>query len=159
MKCTAEFSPCRTYRYRLDRIWDETKEYCVFIGLNPSTADETTDDPTIRRCIGFAKDWGFGALVMLNLFALRSTSPLVLYTHKTPEGPDQENDWRIYQHVATTGRIVCAWGSHGKLHGRGNNIRYLLSNEGIALRHFGLTKNGQPKHPLYLPKTAALDYF
>ena len=72
---SAEFSPDKVYRYELWRIWDEALPVCMFIGLNPSTADETVDDPTIRRCINFAKEWGYGQLVMTNLFAFRATKP------------------------------------------------------------------------------------
>lgn len=75
MKKTAKLSDCRTYRYELWRTWDESKPYAMFIGLNPSTADETEDDPTIRRCINFAKTWGYGGLCMTNLFAYRATQP------------------------------------------------------------------------------------
>ena len=74
----AVFSPCRTYRYALSRVWAADKPYALFIGLNPSTADETLDDPTIRRCIDFAKRWGYGGLVMANLFAYRATDPAVM---------------------------------------------------------------------------------
>ena len=87
----ATFSPCRTWRYSLWRIWQPGKPYVVFIGLNPSTATEVEDDPTIRRCIRYAQDWDYGGLYMLNVFALRSTDPKALYRHSDPKGPDNSN--------------------------------------------------------------------
>ena len=85
------FSPCRRYRYTLWRAWDMFNPgYVMFIGLNPSTADEVQDDPTIRRCIGYAKEWGYGAFCMTNIFAFRATDPRVMKAQADPVGP--END-------------------------------------------------------------------
>lgn len=89
----AILSEDRKYRYILSRTWDETKPTVLFIGLNPSTADENEDDPTIRRCIIFAKSWGYGGLIMANLFAFRTTNPQGLYSEKNPVG--SENDYYI----------------------------------------------------------------
>lgn len=90
MKKYATLSEDRKYRYTLTRIWDETKPKVMFIGLNPSTADETKDDPTIIRCINFAKSWGYGGLEMTNLFAFRATNPKVMKNEKEPIGKDND---------------------------------------------------------------------
>lgn len=146
----AVFSPCRQYRYSLWRRWEadcEPSRMCAFIGLNPSTADETLDDPTIRRCIRFCKDWGFGGYVMLNLFAFRATDPKVMKAAKEPIGAD--NDYAILRVVLSAGQTVCAWGNHGTFKGRAENRVNNLRDNGRKLYHLGLTKTGQPSHPLY----------
>ena len=140
----AMFSPCRTYRYTLWRIWSEVEPVVAFVGLNPSTADESVDDPTIRRCIGFAESWGYGGLVMLNLFAYRATDPNVMKRVADPVGPD--NDGYLCSQSNMCGRIIAAWGVHGLHRGRANRVRLMIDN----LHHLGLTKGGHPKHPLYL---------
>lgn len=147
---TAHFSSDRLYRYSLYRDWDrwQNMRSFVVIGLNPSTADEFVDDPTIRRCIGFAKREGCGRLVMLNLFAIRATDPKVMLAHAAPIG--DEND-AVIRHCTsfTTGRpplVVAAWGAHGHHLGRDREVRRLVAD----LRCFGTTKDGQPRHPLYL---------
>lgn len=114
---TARFSPCRRYRYELWRRWDvPTAPFAMFIGLNPSTADETADDPTIRRCIRFARDWGFGGLLMTNLFAFRATDPAVMKAEAEPVGP--ENSAIIQSNACNAGIIIAAWGVHGVHMGR-----------------------------------------
>lgn len=140
----AQFSPCRLYRYSLWRVWDEDYPKCAFIGLNPSTADETKDDPTIRKCIGFAKAWGYGGLFMLNAFALRATDPKVMKAHAEPIGPENDHVLSIY--AEETPLVVAAWGVDGKHRNRCRDVRRLIGK----LHHLGLTKDGQPKHPLYL---------
>jgi len=92
MKTDAKFSTCRKYRYALWRIWDDSKPYAMIVGLNPSTADETKNDPTISRCINFSKDWGYGGLCMANLFAFRATKPSVLMSSNDPVG-SANDDW------------------------------------------------------------------
>lgn len=151
---SATFSPCGKYRYDLRRVWRPGKRVMVFVGLNPSTADQSTDDPTIRRILGFADDWGYGALVMLNAFAYRSTDPKALASmiarRRDPVGA--ENDATIERVFAEhhADRLVIGWGAHGVLLGRGRH----LAERALALHGrpqcFGLTGNGQPKHPLYL---------
>ena len=148
----AWFSPCGTYRYGLRRVWGPYKEtgwLCAFVMLNPSTADENVDDPTIRRCIGFAKAWGFSGLHVANLFALRSTDPKALRKHRDPVGP--ANDSMIRGLASDCDDVICAWGAHGKLNGRAERVLTLL--RGMRVSHLGLTKAGQPRHPLYLPKS------
>lgn len=143
---SAHFSPCRTYRYSLTRdIAPLTGEgTCTFIGLNPSTADETADDPTIRRCIRFARDWGFARLKMLNLYAYRATDPRDLYAFSGDRvGP--ENDHTIAVVVGGSDLVVCAWGANNT---RGRDERVLGL---IAAPHaLGLTAGGKPQHPLYV---------
>jgi len=154
--CTgATFSPCRIYRYALWRAWDFQKPTLIVIGLNPSTADERQDDPTIRRCIGFAKRVGCGRYVMLNLFAFRATETKVMKAHLEPIGPD--NDAAIAGWAAFGGsRIVAAWGVHGAWQNRDTQVCRLLKSLDVHLECFGTTKDGYPKHPLYLPNAAAL---
>lgn len=144
--CSARFSPDRQYRYELWRRWG-AGEYCLFVGLNPSTADETKDDPTIRRCINFAKAWGYGALCMANLFAYRATDPADMKREPEPNGP--ENDDTLKRLAAGAGVVIAAWGVHGTHHGRNAEVMAMLPN----LDCLGVTKDGHPKHPLYLPKT------
>lgn len=112
----AVLSDCAKYRYTLTRRWDHSLPAAVFIGLNPSTADADLDDPTIRRCIRFARDWGYGALVMVNLFASRATDPADLPAGEMAIGP--ENDrlaWHETGHaLATGGIVIAAWGAHAR---------------------------------------------
>lgn len=144
---TANFDPTRTYRYTLGRQWGIGGR-AVFVMLNPSTADEHQEDPTIRRCIGYARDWGFGSLTILNIFALRSTDPRALLTSLDPVGPG--NDAAIVSLVRGSDMVVAAWGAHGRLKNRGECVRDMLSREGFALHYLKLTNDGQPGHPLYL---------
>jgi len=141
----AIFSPCRAYRYSLWRIWSDVMPVVGFIGLNPSTADETVNDPTIRRCMRFAKDWGYGGLIMLNLFAFRSTDPKGLRTVDDPVGP--ENDGHLCTQSEMCAKMIAAWGIHGAYLDRGAQVQQMLSGN---LWHLGLTKDGFPRHPLYL---------
>lgn len=155
MSGTATFSPDRRHRYTLTRRWASDGLTFVVVGLNPSTADETQDDPTIRRCIGFAKREGCGAFVMLNVFALRSTDPQALYTWQGVHPVGLHNDRHIREVASRDDVIVvAAWGSHGaNFRARIEQVRALLPTSTLC---FGLTLGGQPKHPLYLPSTAAL---
>ncbi len=148
----AQFSDCRKYRYALWRTWNAGECQVTFIGLNPSTADEDTDDPTIRRCIGFAKKWGFGGINMLNLFAYRATDPKVLM--RAPVNPigKANNDFLKMYHTPA-GLSVACWGQHGLLMNRGDEVIEMLGKNTLSC--LGVTKKGQPKHPLYLPKDTA----
>ncbi len=141
----AEFSPCRLYRYSLWRLWDDRPKV-AFIGLNPSTADETADDPTIRRCIGYASDWGYGGLYMLNLFAFRATDPKDMKAASDPVGPD--NNLALTGHALTCAKTIAAWGNDGLYRARSAAVRAMLPR----LYCLGLNANGEPKHPLYLAK-------
>lgn len=146
MERGAFFSPDRTYRYDLWRGWDDKKPVVAFIGLNPSTADENTDDPTIRRCIAFAQSWGYGRLYMVNLFALRATDPKVMKAHHEPIG--KMNDERIRQIYRASDIVIAAWGKDGTHLNRDRRVRAMLPNL-YALRISN--KTDQPWHPLYLP--------
>ena len=152
---SAIFSPCRVYRYRLEREiairLDGPGGACAFIMLNPSTADETLNDPTIRRCIGFAEAWGFSRLIIGNLFALRSTDPKALYSTPHPEGPD--NDKHLKAICEEADMVIAAWGVHGAHRDRGKAVRQMLHPRGVDLHHLGLTKDEHPRHPLYLAKS------
>lgn len=143
---SAIFSPCRKYRFTLERHWKREKGFALFVCLNPSTADENIDDPTIRRCIRFSETWGYGGLVMCNIFSLRSTDPKALYTQSLIE-PISENYNYIEKYSKFAGITIAAWGNHGDLNSRGETVlRSFLKKP----YHLGLTKSGQPKHPLYL---------
>lgn len=143
---TAVISRCGTYRYRLDRVWDQGLPLVAFLMLNPSTADADQDDPTIRRCIGFAKSWGFGGLIVGNLFALRSTDPKALYEHPDPIGPD--NDTHLVNIAQSARKVICAWGTHGAYRDRGREVGHRL--EFFPLAALKVTKDGHPGHPLYI---------
>jgi hypothetical protein len=148
MNKSATFSPCRKYRYTLWRHWGSifTSRYAMFIGLNPSTADETNDDPTIRRCIGYAKEWGYGGLCMTNLFAFRATSPKDMKVVDDPVGPD--NDHYLKFITESVDVILAAWGNHGAYRDRDEEVYKMIPK----LSYLKLTKAGFPAHPLYLPK-------
>lgn len=146
MDKSAILSADRKYRYVLTRILDETKPTVVFIGLNPSTADEEVDDKTIRKCIGYAKRWGYGKLIMVNLFAFRSTDPSMLKRVEDPVGLD--NDSYIQKCVSESNLVIACWGNHGKLLNRDKVLMDSLPNLVCLKRN----KNGTPHHPLYLSK-------
>lgn len=146
---TATISEDGRYRYDLGRRWDEGPRV-LWIMLNPSIADADIDDPTIRRCLGFTRAWGYGGLVVVNLFAMRATDPRELYTADDPVGP--ENDEYLRRHAAGAGLVVAAWGSHGWLHGRDADVRKILDELNVTARCLGHTNAGAPRHPLYLRK-------
>lgn len=137
------------YRYRLWRRWEEGPEV-VFVLLNPSTADGAVDDPTLRRCIGFARRWGMGGLQVVNLFALRATDPRALREAGDPVGP--LNDQVLHEVAGNAARVVYGWGNHGVLFGRGEAVWRSLGSG----QCFGLTAVGQPRHPLYVRGDASL---
>lgn len=132
-------------------------EYVQFIGLNPSTADETADDPTIRRCIGFAKDWGFGALCMTNLFAFRATDPeeMMSAEHPISHPPSLCNDGWLKAIADGAGMIVAAWGTHGRFMERSAEVKAMFRSQNKVLHCLGLNNDGTPRHPLYLPRETA----
>lgn len=152
----AEFSECMKYRYALGRQFKHGVGICVFVMLNPSTADANIDDPTIRRCMNYAHDWGFGRLVVVNIFAWRSTNPKVLKKLADAIGP--QNDGVVMREVSKAQRVICAWGAHGDLYRRGRAVLATLQNA-CRPEHLGLTKSGQPKHPLYLKADAVPERF
>lgn len=154
---SAELSHCGAYRYSLGRIWREGGPSMLFVMLNPSTADADTDDPTIRRCIGFARREGCGALMVVNLFALRTSDPIALLKADDPVGPF--NDYHIGRavqlHARSGARIVLAHGRvHSRLHPRYRHVQIMLRN--VETWCLGRTAAGYPRHPLYLRADAPL---
>lgn len=149
VESSAVLSADEVYRYELRRIWDDTLPRCAWIMLNPSTADHEHDDPTIRRCMAFARAWGYGAIVVRNLFALRATKPRELLTHPDPVGP--ENDEYLRAGVTWDDLVMCAWGTHGAIRDRGPRLLERYTECGAVLHTFGLTQGGHPRHPLYVP--------
>jgi hypothetical protein len=147
----ATFSDDERYRYQLRRTWAPDDQSLGFVMLNPSTATERYVDPTIGRCVGFARSWGYGGIVVCNLFALRATDPKALRVDPDPVGPENDETLR---HLAETSRtVVCAWGVHGTLYARAVAVRRLLTRAStVAL---GTTKAGHPRHPLYVPAVTA----
>lgn len=144
----AKFSACMRYRYQLWRQWDASKEMAVFVMLNPSTADEIDNDPTVERCQRRAIQMGFGGLRVVNIFAYRSTDPVALYQQEDPVGP--ENDAAILDAAKGAGLVICAWGKHGNYKGRGLQVVQMLTDAGVQSHYLQLNQDGTPKHPLYV---------
>lgn len=147
MTGSATFSEDCLYRYTLEREWKSGDGTCLFIMLNPSTATAEENDNTIRRCIGYAMDWGYQRLAVGNLFALRSTDPKGLLDVADPVGPD--NDEWLQQLHADAAEAVGAWGATKWAQARGARVLEMFPD----LKCLGTTAGGSPKHPLYLPKT------
>jgi hypothetical protein len=143
LKNTAKLSECRKYRYALWRTWDDSKSYVMFIGLNPSTADENTDDPTLTRCINYAKSWGYGGVCMANLFAFRATEPSDMKASNYPIG-SENNKW-LKKLAKEAALVVAAWGNDGSYLGRSKQVLEIIPN----LSCLKLNKSGEPAHPLY----------
>lgn len=146
---SALFSPCRAYRYLLTRVWDPSLPIICFIMCNPSTADEVANDPTVERCQRRAVALGAGGLIVVNIFALRSTDPAALYVAEDPIGP--ENDSYIIQAAQSAQTVICAWSKNGQLKGRALHVRELLDKHGVKLHALRFNKDGSPEHPLYIP--------
>jgi hypothetical protein len=144
----AIYSDCEAYRYDLTRIWDASGQRALFVMLNPSTATEVQNDPTVERCERRARTLGFGAFRVTNIFAYRATDPKVMRGVADPIGPG--NDQAIADGALWADRIICAWGSHGSHMNRGSAVEQLLRDTRKPLWHLGLTLAGQPKHPLYI---------
>jgi hypothetical protein len=145
----AVFSPCRRWRYLLWRRWDASKPVANFLMLNPSTADEVKLDPTCARARDFAERWGFGALIVTNIFAFRNTSPEKMKAAADPVGPG--NDAAIVRAAKDSALVVCAWGNHGQFLDRSSRVLSLLKKNKIELHTLRVNANGEPAHPLYLP--------
>lgn len=149
----ALYSDCEGYRYDLTRVWDDAADKVLFVMLNPSTATEVQNDPTVERCERRARIMGFGAFRVCNIFAWRSTDPRGLRQTDDPVGPD--NDAAILRGADWADRVVCAWGTHGALLDRGGRVETLLRVASHPLHHLGLSKHGYPKHPLYISYAVA----
>lgn len=149
----AVISECETFRYQLDRVWDRHLPNLTYIMLNPSTADAVIDDPTIKRCHGFASDWGYGSFRVVNLFAFRSPAPKKLDHAKDPVGP--ENDDYIRRAVRNSDALVFAWGALDKSYvlERANEVEKMIRDMKLLKPYcMGRSRNGAPRHPLMLPK-------
>ena len=145
----ATFSQCMQYRYKLWRKFKEGADTVLFIMLNPSTADEMKNDPTVERCERRAKSMKFAEMVVCNIFALRSTSPKALSNIDfSPVGEDNDN--AILTEASKAKLVICAWGTHGKINGRGKYVRSILLSNSVDLHVLATSKSGEPKHPLYL---------
>lgn len=146
----AVFSECDRYRYRLWRVWDSSKPRLCFVMLNPSTATHEVLDPTVSRCKKRAEMLGYGGLEVVNLFALRSTDPKALYETDWPIG--ELNNTAIHDAATRCSMVICGWGTHGGLDGRGIRVSSLLMNFFRDKTHYlKLNFDGSPAHPLYLP--------
>ena len=150
MQSGAEFSACGRYRYKLWRTWDAALAPVMFIMLNPSTADATRNDPTIRRCIGFARDWGYGGVRVGNLFAWRTPYPNTLRSAPDPIG--KENDTALRELAEGAALVVAAWGVHGAWQKRAQAFCREFTS---PLHALGITKSGEPAHPLRLRRTCS----
>jgi hypothetical protein len=140
----ADFSDCRKYRYTLWRTWSSDKPKIMFLGLNPSTADEVKNDPTVTRCINYARKWGYGGMYMMNIFAFRTTYPVELKKAKDPIGKD--NDKWILLISKKVDLCIGAWGNDGQYLDRSTKIKELVAN----LYCLKVNSSGEPAHPLYL---------
>ncbi|KEJ90388.1 DUF1643 domain-containing protein [Sulfitobacter donghicola] len=145
---TAVYSDCETYRYSLTRVWDKNAPRVAFVMLNPSTATEVQNDPTIERCEQRARRLGFGGFRAVNIFAIRATDPRDMRAADDPEGPD--NAAALEQAAVWADTLIAAWGVHGEHRGHGPAVASRLRAGGHRLFHLGLTKAGHPRHPLYL---------
>lgn len=143
------FSPCRTYRYSLRKVWEANRPCLAWVGLNPSTADEQKLDPTLKRIEAFSRAWGFGAFLMLNLFAFRSPHPEKMLAAADPVGPG--NDEALKLASLSCGKVVACWGNtagHPLTSARAGAVAQLLLGEFSEVWRIGSTMDGSPKHPL-----------
>lgn len=151
MRNSAVISNCGLYRYVLRRYWDEKSIQIVFAMLNPSTADASRDDATIRRCMGFAKRWGYGGITVVNLFAFRATNPRELLQVADPVGPDNEMWWMRVMSLDSP--MTVAWGANAERPQLKPVVSQFMSvarKAGARVRCLGRTKGGSPRHPLRL---------
>lgn len=156
----AVLSPCRTYRYSLSRTWDDDLSPCLWVMLNPSTADAMVDDPTVRRCMAFSKAWGSGGIIVVNLFAFRAADPATLVRARNLgcdiRGP--ERDEHILSALGVCDVVVCAWGAHSlAVEGAPHVLSLVASHAEVSC--LGRTQSGAPKHPLYLAATTRCESF
>ena len=143
----AIFSDCRRYRYALWRVWDDSKGKVMFIGLNPSTANESADDPTIRRVKRFAHNWGYGGVIMLNLFTYITAYPEELMKCEDPVGPA---DYYLDHYAKECNKVIFAWGNFKEAEKRGIEVMQMFPYGHMLIQN----KNGSPRHPLYVKADA-----
>lgn len=149
----AIFSECGRYRYALSHCWDASLEPCMFLMLNPSTADALVDDPTIRRCGNFARSWGMGGMFIGNVFAWRSSNPAELYRAIDPVGPGNLPALRWM--AAASRFVVAAWGAWPDAEPEASHALSALPVD-VEVKAFARTASGAPRHPLYLRRDAEL---
>ncbi|MEA1011135.1 DUF1643 domain-containing protein [Bacillus cereus] len=157
MESMALFDDSKTYRYSLERIWDPHKERVLFIMLNPSSANQDSEDATSKRCFNFAKGLGFGSLEIVNLFAYIATNreELLQVSKEDAIGPENEN--HVIRALNRADMVIAAWGENCKYHNRHKDIHELF--QGYHLHCLGKTRDGFPRHPLYLSKDSQpMDY-
>jgi hypothetical protein len=157
MERDAVISDCQKYRYLLRRAWDHEKPRALFVMLNPSTADAAVDDPTIRSCIRLTTELGYGSFEVVNLFAWRATDPKDLGRYAETRGPD--NDMHIAGAIQRADKIICAWGANGYAYIPGNVVIAAIKANGLQAWCLGKTKDGAPKHPLYIKSGTALEVY
>ena len=145
---SAIYSPCESYRYLLTRVWDHGGPQALFVMLNPSTATERQNDPTVERCERRARALGYGSFRVVNIFAWRATDPMAMRAVADPVGP--LNDAALQASARWADLILCAWGTHGAHLGRGAAVAAMLQAAGKPLHHLGLSQQGHPRHPLYI---------
>ncbi len=152
---SAVLSPCGRYRYSLLRSWDESLPRVGWVMLNPSTADASVDDATILKCVRFARSWGYGSMVVVNLFAYRAREPNFMKLAIDPVGPENESSY--FAELGVCREVVLAWGNEGSFRGRSSAVMKTLLGSVLAdrLRVLGLTASGEPRHPLYLSGSLA----
>ena len=150
MNRSAIFSRNKDYRYALKREWNLALPKVMIIGLNPSTADASVDDPTIRKCIRMSTNWGYGSMIMVNLFAYRATDPKDLFKAEKPVG--DKNTWHIRNYLNQVDAVVCAWGNHGNYLNRASRVLKWLP----PCKAININKTGTPAHPLYQKDLAEL---
>ena len=147
----------RRFRYALWRIWDKSKEALLFIGLNPSTANDIKNDPTIMKLVGFSKSWGFGGLYAGNLFSIVSANPDVLFFESSVEQPNGLNDQAIKQMNKLCSTVLVGWGEWGQNAGlRPSQVLSLIGERAFCLK---VNKSGEPSHPLYLPSSSKMTLY
>jgi len=149
-KREAVFSDCRTYRYRLAQIWDETLDPLYWLMLNPSTADEVKNDPTVERCERRARMWGYGGSVVLNIFAYRATDPKDMRTAPDSIGPENDKWIRELAAVSNDVTVIGGWGEHGAHMNRGQTVLDIFNQENGRINALKINASGHPAHPLYI---------
>lgn len=160
MERTAKISSCETYRYLLSRKWSYAPQ-ATFIMLNPSTADGRLNDPTVKKCIGFARRWGMGGLMIVNLFAYRDSKPEKMLQADDPVGPDNASSisWACERAAENEGLVICAWGANGRYMDQDETVVGWLEMLTIKPKCLRLTQGGAPEHPLFVPyETTPIPY-